>query len=409
MKRINEIFMARGALGAFKGVAAASAGAAVLSVALLSGANIASAADIKLGVLYPISGGGAIYGGPAMRGHDLAVEEINAAGGVLGMKFVTAARDSKINPAAAAAAAKELITKEGVNVLLGGLASSVGLAISEVSRQEGVIYIATIPKTIKLTTEKLHPYVFRTASNTDFEGDAMAQIVKKIDGKKLCDIQLDYAYGHDLAKGIAKALPKYAPNAKIVIELRPKLGATDFNSYITQIMGSGCDTVVSGLWGNHFVNFAKQAAPFGFFKNHVYITGGEIASHEVASKLGADYPDNVWSNTYELWYYSPTGAHKKFQARLAKKAGTEATAMWPVLAYNGVMLYKAAVEKAGSTDADKVSKALEGLTIDTPMGKLTVDAKSHQTDTGQFWGPMKKVAGKPYRVMDPITFFPPPK
>ena len=386
----------------------ALAGAAAVSVALMSGIGGASAAEIKLGVLYPISGGGAIYGTPAMRGHDLAVEEINAAGGVNGMKFVTAARDSKINPAAAAAAAKELITKEGVNVLLGGLASSVGLAISEVARQEKVIYIATIPKTIKMTTSKLHPYVFRTASNTDFEGDAIAQIVNKVKGKKLCDIQLDYAYGHDLGAGIAKALPKHAPDAKIVIELRPKLGATDFNAYITQIMGAGCETVVSGLWGNHFVNFAKQAAPFGFFKNHVYITGGEIASHEVASKLAGDYPDNVWSNTYELWYHSPTEAHKKFQARLSEKAGTEATAMWPVLAYNGVMLYKAAVEKAGSTDADKVSKALEGLTIDTPMGKLTVDAKSHQANTGQFWGPMKKQPGQAYRRMDPVTFIPPP-
>jgi ABC-type branched-subunit amino acid transport system substrate-binding protein len=318
------------------------------------------------------------------------------------------ARDSKINPAAAAAAAKELITKEGVNVILGGLASSVGLAISEVARREEVIYIATIPKTIKLTTSKLHPYVFRTASNTDFEGDAMAQIVKKVNGKKLCDIQLDYAYGHDLGDGIAKALPKHAPGANIVMKLRPKLGATDFNAYITQIMGAGCETVVSGLWGNHFVNFAKQAAPFGFFKDHVYITGGEIASHEVASKLAGDYPDNVWSNTYELWYHSPTGAHKKFQARLAKKAGTNATAMWPVLAYNGVMLYKAAVEKAGSTDAAKVIKAMEGLTIDTPMGSLTVDAKSHQTNTGQFWGPMKKQSGEAYRRMEPVTFVPPP-
>ncbi len=406
MKRIITNSETRDKLGARTKVAVA--GAAALSMALLSGMGGAGAADIKIGVLYPISGGGAIYGGPAMRGHDLAVEEINAAGGVIGSKFRTVARDSKINPAAAAAAAKELITKEGVNVILGGLASSVGLALSEVARREEVIYIATIPKTIKLTTSKLHPYVFRTASNTDFEGDAMAQIVKKVNGKKLCDIQLDYAYGHDLGDGIAKALPKHAPGANIVMKLRPKLGATDFNAYITQIMGAGCETVVSGLWGNHFVNFAKQAAPFGFFKDHVYITGGEIASHEVASKLAGDYPDNVWSNSYELWYHSPTGAHKKFQARLAKKAGTKATAMWPVLAYNGVMLYKAAVEKAGSTDAAKVIKAMEGLTIDTPMGSLTVDAKSHQTNTGQFWGPMKKQSGEAYRRMEPVTFVPPP-
>lgn len=357
-------------------------------------------ADIKVGVLYPTSGGGAIYGTPAMQGHNLAVQEINAAGGILGQKVVSFARDTKLNPAAASAAAKELITKEGVNVILGGIASSVGLAISQVSKEEKVIYIATVPKSIKITTTELHPYVFRTASNTDFEGDAMATLIKKLGSKKICDIQLDYAYGHDLAKGIEKALPHHAPDAKIILDLWPKLGATDYNAYITQIMGAGCDTMTSGLWGNHFVNFAKQAEPFGLFKKVKVIAGGEVGSHEVAGKMGKDFPDNVWSNSYELWYHLTTDAHKKFHAALAKMAGTNETAMWPVLAYNGLMFYKAAVEKAGSTDPDKVSKALEGLTINTPVGPLTINASDHQANTGQFWGKMVKVPGKPYREMD---------
>ncbi len=126
-------------------------GAVALSLGLVALSGGANAADIKIGVLYPISGGGAIYGGPAMRGHDLAVEELNAAGGIAGAKVITAGRDSKLNPAAAAAAAKELITKEGVNVLVGGLSSGVGLAISEVARQEKVVYIATITTTTSTT------------------------------------------------------------------------------------------------------------------------------------------------------------------------------------------------------------------------------------------------------------------
>ncbi|HZD25292.1 MAG TPA: ABC transporter substrate-binding protein [Alphaproteobacteria bacterium] len=383
----------------------------ILLTTFLSGALLGAGqaqADIKVGVLYPTSGGGAIYGTPAMQGHTLALKEINASGGILGQKVVSFARDSKLNPAAASAAAKELIAKEGVTVILGGVASSVGLALSEVSKQEKVIYIATIPKSIKITTTKLHPYVFRTASNTDFEGDAMATIMKQVGGEKICDIQLDYAYGHDLAKGIKKALPQHAPDAQVILDLWPKLGATDYNAYITQIMGAGCDTVTSGLWGNHFVNFAKQAKPFGLFKNVKFIAGGEVGSHEVASKMGEDYPDNVWSNSYELWYHIKTDAHRKFHEALAKTAGTEETAMWPVLAYNGLMFYKAAVEKAGSTDPDKVSKALEGLTIQTPVGALTINPADHQANTGQFWGKMVKVQGKEYREMDAHWVPPPP-
>lgn len=369
-------------------------------------ASASAQAEIRLGVLYPIAGTGAVYGVPAMFGHDLAVEEINAAGGVLGQELATFKRDTKLKPAAAAAAAKELITKDGVNVLIGGLSSAVGLAISEVARQEKVVYIATIPKTIQMTTTKLHDHVFRTASHTDFEGDAMAQIVAQLGIKKLCDIQLDYAYGHDLGAGIVRGLARHAPDVELVIELRPKLGATDYNAFISQILGAGCDGITSGLWGSHFVNFAQQAKPFGLFNQAKYISGGEIASHEIAGQMGEDYPDNVWSNTYELWYDHHDPSHVEFQQAVADKAGTNETAMWPVLAYIGVKFYAAAATKAGSIESDAIAEALKGLSIDTPVGPRTISAEDHQADTGQFWGPMVKKEGVSYRVMDPITYIP---
>ena len=364
------------------------------------------AEEIKIGMLYPITGGGAIYGSPAQIGHRMGVEEINLDGGLLGLQAISVERDTKLNPATAAAAAKEMITKDGVNVLIGGLSSSVGLAVSEVARQEKVIYIATIAKTIQMTTNKRHNYVFRTASHTDFEGDAMAQIAQKLNAKSICDIQLDYAYGHDLAAGIEKGLAKHLPDTKIVLSLRPKLRATDYNVFITQIMGAGCDVVTGGLWGPHFVDFAKQATPFGLFQQIKFIAGGEIGSHEIASTMGRDYPDNVWANSYELWYHHPNEEHKKFHSKLSEQLGTHETTMWPVLAVIGVRMYAAAVKQAGSLDPDLVAEALRGMSIDTPVGPRTIDPTTHQTDTGQFWGPMVKKEGAPYRVMDPITYIP---
>lgn len=379
---------------------------AVATAALLA-AGTASAQDIRVGALYPTSGGGAIYGGPAMEGHNMAVEEINAMGGINGRKLVTVVRDTKLNPATAASAAKEMITKDNVDIILGGVSSAVGLAISEVAKQEGVVYIATIPKTIQMTTSKLHPHVFRTSSNTDFEGDAIAQLVAKVGGTKVCDIQPDYAYGHDLAKGIKAGLARHAPDAEIVMNLWPKLGATDYNVFVTQLMGSGCDVVTSGLWGSNFVNFAQQASPFGFFNQiKAYISGGEIASHEVAGKMGDDYPPNVISNTYELWYDNSIPGHKAFQEKVAMRSGTKETAMWPVLAYIGVQFYAEAVKKSGGTDDQGIIKALEGMTIDTPVGSRTINAADHQANTGQFWGPMVKREGFNYKVMHPVTYIP---
>ena len=283
---------------------------AVLAAVGALGAGTAFAQEpIKIGVLYPLTGGGAVYGVPAMAGHQLAVEELNAKGGIMGRKIESIERDDKLNPAAASSTMKELITKDKVDIVLGGLASSVGLAMSEVSKQEKVVYISTIPKTIQMTTDKLHKYVFRTASNTDLEGDTMALLVGKNKLSKLCHLELDYAYGNDLEVGILKALPKYAPDAKVVLTLKPKLGATDFNPFIPQVMAAGCDGVISGLWGPHFVSWVKQAAPLGFFDKIKWISGGEIGSHEIAGELKGEYPDNVISNTYELWYHGNDPSH----------------------------------------------------------------------------------------------------
>ncbi len=381
--------------------------AVLFAVGALGVATAAAQEPIRIGAMYPLTGGGAVYGVPAMAGHQLAIEEINAKGGVMGRKLVSIERDDKMNPAAASSTMKELITKDKVHIVVGGLASSVGLAMSEVAKQEKVVYIATIPKTIQMTTDKLHRHVFRTASHTDFEGDTMAMLVGKNKLTKLCHLQLDYAYGNDLEAGILKALPKYAPNAKVALTLKPKLGATDFNPFIPQVMAAGCDGVLSGLWGPHFVSWVKQAKPLGFFDKIKWISGGEIASHEIAGELKDDYPDNVISNTYELWYHAQDASHKAFQEALAKKLGTPETPQWALLGYIGVHYAAAAMEKAKSTDSDAIATALEGLTIKSPVGTLTIDPKTHQANIGQFWGPMVKKPGRAYRMMDPIEYIQP--
>ncbi len=381
---------------------------AVLAAVGALGVGTAFAQEpIRIGAMYPLTGGGAVYGVPAMVGHQLAVEELNAKGGIMGRKIESIERDDKMNPAAASSTMKELITKDKVDIVVGGLSSAVGLAMSEVSKQEKVVYISTIPKTIQMTTDKLHKYVFRTASNTDLEGDTMALLVGKYKLAKLCHLELDYAYGNDLEAGILKAMPKYAPDAKVVLTLKPKLGATDFNPFIPQVMAAGCDGVISGLWGPHFVSWVKQAAPLGFFDKIKWISGGEIASHEIAGELKGEYPDNVIANTYELWYHAQDPSHKEFQAKLAKKLNTQETPQWALLGYIGVHYVAAAMEKAKSTDADKVAAALEGMTIKTPVGALTIDPKTHQANIGQFWGPMVKKPDRAYRMMDPAEYIQP--
>ena len=381
---------------------------ALASILLLLVAAAASSAEvaIKIGALYPTSGSAAVFGVPAQIGHDMAVEELNAAGGLLGRRVITIARDTKLKPATAAAAAKELITKEGVDVLVGSLSSAVGLAIAEVARTERVVFVASIAKTIQLSTTKKHDYVFRTAANTDSEGRGIARVVGMIGARKVCHLQFDYAYGHDLGAGFKKALGVEAPEAEIVLDLKIKLGTTDYNAYIAQVIGSDCDCVASGLWGSAFINIAQQGRPFGLFERVKYVSGGEIGSHEIASEMKGNFPDNVWGNAYELWYHSNSPLHEPFRQKLAQRFGTPHTPSWPTLGYIGVQFVAAAVEKAGSTDVQALSAAFKRLSVDTPVGRRTIDPDTHQANTGQFWGPMKSSDQFDFRVMDPVTYIP---
>ncbi len=142
------------------------------------------------------------------------------------------------------------------------------------------------------------------------------------------------------------------------------------------------------------------------FERVTYVSGGEIASHEIASEMKGDFPDNVWSNAYELWYHSNSPSHEAFQQKLAQRFDTPHTPSWPTLGYIGVQFLAAAIEKAGSTDPDALSAAFKGLSIDTPVGRRTINPDTHQANTGQFWGPMKRSDQFDFRVMNPVTYIP---
>lgn len=377
--------------------------------ALGAGGAIAQSDEIRVGVLYPTSGFCIIFGKPALQGHQIMINKINAAGGLLGKKVVFFHRDSKCKPAAATVGARDLITKEKVQFLVGGVSSSVGQAISEIARQEKVIYVAAIPKTTKMTNKKnFHKYIFRAAANTNTEGKSAAIIAGKLKMNRICTILMDYSYGHSLGSAFKAHIKKVRPSAKIVLEVWPKQGTTDYTAYITQMMRAKCDGVFSGVWGGLFPAFAKQATTFGFFKQVKYVTAGEVGSIEVASKMGKDMPSGIWANSYEVFYYPSTPAHNAYVAELAKLTGKKYTGSWPITGYIAMQFLAEGITKAGSTDTAKVIKALEGLTIKTPIGALTMRARDHQANRGQYWGKTapSNIAGYPHKILNPVEYIP---
>jgi len=366
---------------------------------------------IKVGFPMIMSGPGALFGEPASRGAQMFVEEINAKGGVNGRKLELLIRDTKGNADEAVRVARELILKENVDFLVGTLTSAEGPAVSVVAKENKIVFIAPIPKTDQLTApDKLHPYVFRVAANTTMEGRSAAEIVGKWPVKRIATISPDYAYGQDVTKSFVEHLKKVAPDKEIVDQQWPKLGEADYTPFINAQMAKKPDAVFSSLWGGHFLTFAKQAKPLGYFDavKYNFIGVGEAGSPESTKTMGADYPVGIWGNSYDAFYWDDApAAHKEYTAKLSKYLKDEYPSSWAIQGYIGMQFLTEAIKKAGSTDSDKVSKALLGLTVDTPIGKQTIREKDHQANRGQLYGKTVKDAKYPFAIMKPVTYVDP--
>jgi branched-chain amino acid transport system substrate-binding protein len=381
----------------------------ILAVACFAAflAPLAAGAEgtIKIGFPMPLSGPAAVYGAPVTKGAEMAVQEINARGGVLGRKLELLERDSKASADEAVRLARELIIKDNVDFLVGTLTSAEAPAVSTIAKENRIVFIAPTSKSVQLTSPKnLHPYIFRLASNTDIEGHSAASIIAGWkDVKRLAIIAPDYAYGRDAVRAFTEYLKKARPDIEIVDQQWPKLGQSDFTPFITAQMGSHPDAIFCDVYGGDFVTFAKQAGPLGYFKavkNRV-VDGGEVGTTDEAQALGADYPYGIWSDAYDpvIWAGDEPPEHKAFIEHLKAFTHEKYGSGWAIMGYSAIVALTDAIKKANSTDSDKVSKALLGLTFDTPVGKRTFNAKTHETEMGEFWGQMVKDEHYPFAII----------
>src|ERR1700747_828755 len=259
----------------------------------------AAAGDtIKIGFPMPLSVPPAVYGVPVTKGAELAVQEINAKGGVLGRKLELLERDSKASADEAMRLARELIIKNSVDFLSGTLTSAEAPAVSTIAKENKIVFMAPTSKTIQLTSPaNLHPYIFRLASNTDIDGRTGASIIAGWkDVKRVATIAPDYAYGRDAVGAFVEYIKKARPDIEIVDQQWPKLGQADFTPFITAQRSKKPDAVFCDVFGGDFVTLVKQATPLGYFKaiNNRLVDGGEGGTTDAALALGGDSPYGIW-------------------------------------------------------------------------------------------------------------------
>jgi branched-chain amino acid transport system substrate-binding protein len=366
----------------------------------------ASAEDaIKIGFPIPLSGPTAVYGEPILKGAEMAVAEINAKGGVLGRKLELLSRDSKASADEAVRLSRELIIKDNAEFLLGTLTSAEAPAVSTVAKENKIVFIAPSAKSTLLTdAAHIHPYIFRVASNTDVEGLAGASLMAKFqDVKTVATIAPDYAYGHDSATAFIAALKKVRPDIEVVDQQWPKLGEPDFTPFINAQMSKKPDAVYCSLFAGDFVTFAKQAGSLGYFKaiNNRLLDPGEVGTPDAAQALGPDYPYGIIANAYDpvIWTGAEPPEHKKFIEDLKAFTKTQYASGWSANGYELVVSLAAGINKAGTTKSDDVSKALAGLSFDTPVGKRSFSVQSHETFAPEYWGMMVKDPNYPFAII----------
>jgi branched-chain amino acid transport system substrate-binding protein len=366
----------------------------------------ASAEDaIKIGFPIPLSGPTAVYGEPILKGAEMAVAEINAKGGVLGRKLELLSRDSKASADEAVRLSRELIIKDDAEFLLGTLTSAEAPAVSTVAKENKIVFIAPSAKSTLLTdAAHIHPYIFRVASNTDVEGLAGASLMAKFqDVKTVATIAPDYAYGHDSATAFIAALKKVRPDIEVVDQQWPKLGEPDFTPFINAQMSKKPDAVYCSLFAGDFVTFAKQAGSLGYFKaiNNRLLDPGEVGTPDAAQALGPDYPYGIIANAYDpvIWTGAEPPEHKKFIEDLKAFTKTQYASGWSANGYELVVSLAAGINKAGTTKSDDVSKALAGLSFDTPVGKRSFSVQSHETFAPEYWGMMVKDPNYPFAII----------
>jgi branched-chain amino acid transport system substrate-binding protein len=354
---------------------------------LMAGASAHAQDPIRIGGIYLMSGSAATYGEFAKQGATLAIEEINAKGGVLGRQLHLQLEDGQGKAATAIQAARKMVYQDKVDLMMGLDSSGVAQGLVPVLPELGKPFIITHAATPDVTGKLCNKYTFRDSVNVAQMMAGGAEIAATTDAVKWTTIGPDYAFGHQAWEYFSENLK--AKNPKVVLmsdQLAfPRFGAEDYTPFINSVMQSKPDGVLISLWGGDLVNFVRQANERGFFKQGYKIFMNVGAATEVLTALGDQMPAGIWLGT-RYWYASWDTPMNKHFVQAYKKAYNHPPSYNAEGAYTAIYAFKAALEKAGSTDSGKIIDALAGMTMQAPTGDLTFRKGDHQALIGPTWG-----------------------
>ncbi len=344
---------------------------------------------------------------PYKKGMDLAIEEINAAGGVNGKKLELIIRDDNATPGDAVRAAEELFSREKVDVLTGSFLSHIGLALADFAKQKKVFFLASEPLTDKIVWQNGNRYTYRLRTSTYMQVAMLVPEAVAMKKKRWAIVYPNYEYGQSAAASFKELLKAAQPDVEFVAEQAPPLGKVDSGSVVQAMADAKPDAIFNVLFGADLAKFVREGNTRGLFKGRevVSLLTGEP---EYLDPLKEETP-NGWVVTGYPWYGIQTPEHKAFNNAYNSKY-KDYPRLGSVVGYSAIKSLAEGMKKAKSTETEKMIAAFKGLSVMTPLGAAIYRAQDNQSTMGVYVGRTKNDNGKgvmvDYRYMDGAKFQP---
>jgi branched-chain amino acid transport system substrate-binding protein len=344
---------------------------------------------------------------PYKKGMELAIDEINATGGVNGKKVELITRDDNANPGDAVRAAEELLSRERVDVLTGAFLSNIGLALTDFAKQKKVFYLAGEPLTDKIVWQNGNKYTWRLRPGTYMQAAMLVPEAVKLKKKRWAFVYPNYEYGTAAVATFKQLLKAAQPDVEFVGDQAPPLGKLDAGSVVQALSDAKPDAIFNVLFGADLTKFVREGNTRGLFANReiMSVLTGEP---EYLDPLKDETP-NGWIVTGYPWYGIQTPEHKAFFLAYHDKY-KDYPRLGSVVGYTAIKSLAEGMKKAKSAETEKLITAFNGLSLTAPFGKVTYRGIDHQSTMGAYVGKTKNEGGKgvmvDYTYLDGAKFMP---
>ncbi len=377
--------------------------ASILALFVFSASGWAQGPPIRIGEINSYSGIAAGFTQPYRQAVEMAVDEVNARGGLLGRRVEVVFRDDKGNPAEAIKYAQELAVAEKVSLLAGTYLSNVGLAVSDFAKMHQILFVAAEPLTEAITWSQGHRYVFRVRPNTYSQGRMLAERAARLPYRKWAVIGPNYEYGRRAWETFWARLKELKPDVHVVGEHWPTLAKLEPGGYVTALLGQQPEALYISLFGSDWLAFAREGESRGLFQK-TFSVGILLGEPEYLDPLKLEAPEGMLVTGYP-WYDITLPAHRAFVDKFTARTGRHPVA-GALVGYVTFQSIFAAVRKAQSTDTERLVTALEALKVETPIGPITFRPFDHQSTMGAWVGTTKRDPARGVAVMTDWEYVP---